>query len=228
MRRRVALTLAALVVAVANVVAAANLVTSTEALDDTGVWTANSTTVTANSQAAPAFAGGSAGMADTVADNSAAAQGNLVGTFYTISADTSDYIGSVFIRKDAVTDRWPEIVTNINTGVNGLVSINTSTGAIADGSTPPAASGVVDVDANWWRLWMRIANDGAGTAIRIYVYPDHLDALGGSTTSGGTGSAVFWGFNITNDSTVQTYQPEPTYSFSSCRGSLLLLGVGGC
>lgn len=193
----------------------ANLVTSTEELDDTGVWTANSTTVTANTHAAPTFAGGSAGMADTVADNSAGSQGNLVGTYYDIPANTADYVGSVFIRKDAVTNRWPELVMQINTGPIGYVNLDTSTGSIADGTTPAAAKGIVDVDANWWRLWLRIANDGAGTAIRVIVYPDHLDALGGSATSAPTGSVVLWGFNITQSSTLQDYEPEPFYSFSS-------------
>lgn len=192
----------------------ANLVTKTEALDDTDVWTPNSTTVTANTHAAPAFAGPDAGMADTVTDNSGASQGNLVGTFYTIAADTSDYVGSVFIRKDAVTNRWPDVALNINSGPIGFVNLNTSTGAIADGSTPPAAKGIIDVDATWWRLWLRIANDGAGDLIRMYVYPDHLDALGGSGTSAPTGSVVLWGFNITKTSTIQPYEPDPFYSFN--------------
>lgn len=188
-------------------------VTKTEELDDTAVWTANSVTVTANTHAAPAFAGGSAGLADTLADNSAVAQGNLVGLFYTIPADTADYTGSVFIRKDAVTDRWPELFLDINTTPAFSVSINTSTGAFANGADAPVTSGVVDVDSLWWRLWLQIANDGVGTDIRIFTYPDHLDALGGSAQSGGTGSAVYWGFNITNNTTLQDYVPEPFYSF---------------
>jgi hypothetical protein len=130
----------------------ANLVTQTEALDDTGVWTHDSVTVTANTHAAPAFAGINAGMADTVADNSGA-QASIIGTYYDITPSTNDYVGSVFIRKDAVTDRWPQFILQILAVGSGLVDINTSTGAIAENpAAPPAASGIVDVDATWWRL----------------------------------------------------------------------------
>lgn len=188
----------------------ANLVTSTENLADTAVWTANSVTVTANTFAAPAFAGGSAGLADTVADNSASAGGSLIGLYYDITADTTSWVGSVYIRKDATTTRWPEVFVQFQGGPAGFVSVNTSTGAIANGSVPPAASGIVDVDASWWRLWIRVVNTSIDS-VRMGVYPDHLDALGGATTSPPTGSVVLWGFNLTNTTTVQTYEPQPSY-----------------
>lgn len=194
----------------------ANLITSTEALGDTGVWTQNTVTVTANTHAAPTFAGVSAGLADTVADNSAVAGGSLIGPYYACVDDTSNWVGSVYIRKDAVTDRWPEVFLQFQGGPAGFVSVNTSTGAIADGASPPAASGIVNVDATWWRLWIRVTNIGGGVDhVRMGVYPDHLDALGGSTTSPPTGSVVLWGFNLTNTSSVQTYEPEPFYSFAA-------------
>jgi len=193
----------------------ANLVTKTETLDDAGVWTLTSATVTANSQAAPAFAGANAGLADTVADNSAAAQGSIVGTYYNISADTNNYIGSVFVRKDAVATRWPDFFLQFVGGPVGFVNLNTSTGAIADGSTPAAEKGIVDWDATWWRLWLRVANNGSSTQVRVGLYPDHLDALGGAGQSAGTGSVVLWGFNITQASTLQPYVPDPFYAFPS-------------
>jgi hypothetical protein len=199
----------------------ANLVTSTEALDDTGVWTADAI-VTANTHAAPAFAGINAGMADTVNDNSSGAQLSIIGTYYDILPDTSDYIGSVFIRKDAVTDRWPEVFTQMAASTVGFVSIDTSSGAIADGSVPPAASGVIDVDATWWRLWMRIVNNGSGELVRMGVYPSRLDSLGGGTGAGFTGSVVLWGFNITKSSSVQDYEPQPFYAFVTERRFFLI------
>ena len=191
----------------------ANLFLGTEAFHDTGVWTHNDITVTANTHAAPAFAGGSAGLADTVADTAAGAQGFLLSVWIDIPTNTDPYVGSIHIRKDANTTRWPEFVIGTDSSVNGYVNLNTSTGAIADGSTPPAASGIIDVDASWWRLWQRIANNGTGTALRILFFPDHLDGLGGGGQSAGTGSVILWGVNITQSSTVQPYEPEPFYAF---------------
>jgi hypothetical protein len=193
----------------------ANLVTSTEALDDTGVWSVDAV-LTTNTHAAPAFAGVNAGMADTLNDDSATVTEGVVGLYYDIPANTNDYVGSVHIRKDAVTDRWPQLIMNMLSGPIGHVDLNTSTGEAAantTGGTAPAAFGVVDVDANWWRLWMRIPNNGSGTSIRLTAYPSRVSALNGDFGSAFTGSAVYWGFNITQSSTVQAYEPEPFYTF---------------
>ncbi len=193
------------------------LIRSGEILDDTNTWTTNSTTVTPDTFAAPVFASASASRADTVADNSAAVQGNLTGSDYDIPADFSEYVASVYIRKDAVNTRWPDVALRMAGPTSNTVSVSldTSTGSIADGSNPPEASGIVDVDANWWRLWMRQPNNGTYTVVRMTVYPDHLDALGGSNTGAGTGSAVFWGFNITDTYDLQDYSPN--YKFKLIR-----------
>lgn len=194
----------------------ANVALATEDLSDIAAWTPTNSVVTVNTYPPPVFAGVNAGLADAVADVSAAAQGNIVGTWVDIAADTSDWVGSVYVRKDAVVDRWPDISMSMNS--SGLVcslSLNTSTGAVGvpNGANTPVAYGVIDVDAYWWRVWMRLANNGLGTAIRMAVFPSHLDAGdNGFTGSAFTGSVVLWGFNITQGSTLQAYEPNPVYT----------------
>jgi len=196
---------------------ATNLVTKTEDFSHAD-WSNDTVTVTANTTAAPTFAGGSAGLADTLADNSAVVQGSLFSTYRAIANNATDWMTSVFIRKDATTTRFPEITMQMIDGV-GLycgVQINTSTGAIAnslDGA--PDAKGVVDFDALWWRVWLRKANNASGnTSLRMGIFPARAGTIGGSDSST-TGSIIAWGANQTNDSTVQTYAPDPTYSFAT-------------
>lgn len=195
----------------------ANIITFTEQFDN-AVWTPGDANlvVTPNTFAPPAFAGILAGQADDVADVSPASAPALVGTNYSIPADTSTWVGSIFVRKDAINTRWPTLGVVLAGGSGQLVTVNmdTSSGAYAAGPFgSPAAFGVMDVDSLWWRLWAQITNDGTNNLARLQWWPSILDALGGSVTSAQTGSATFWGANMTNDGTPQTYQPDPTYAF---------------
>lgn len=198
----------------------ANILQFTEQFDNAYWQQISSIGITANTHAAPAFAGGSAGMADTLDDANAAGQSSVYGEESSIADDSSDWTGSVFIRKDAVTSRFPEVLLQITGGVTAItvgVSVNTSTGAIAASGTNggPTASGVVDVDATWWRVWLRHANNSSGnTVLRLHIFPARSDVLGDPASSAVTGSIVAWGANATNTSAVQTYDPNPTYSFS--------------
>jgi hypothetical protein len=182
-------------------------------------WTAaDGLTVSANAFAAPAFAGGSAGLADTLTDPTGANSGILLGTDETIPADSSDWTASLYVRKDADSARFPMFVLHLSSGtaVFASVSFNTVTGAIAAGvDGTPDASGVVDVDSLWWRLWWRKANNGTGNnAARLYIYAAHATSLGGSGSSTPTGDLTLWGAQLENASVVGTYVPDPFYTFS--------------
>ncbi len=200
----------------------ANLLAFTEQFDNATEWTNNNCTITANSGgSAPAIYGASATAPDTLADNSAAALGQVQGTLKDILNDSADYIFSLFIKKDATTSRFPTIASQIAVGGTPAfsgVSVNTSAGtlAAADGVTAPSASGVVDVDASWWRVWFRTPNNNTGNvAIRINIYPAASSTLGGTSDVGVTGSIVAWGANITQSSSLQAYEPDPFYVFET-------------
>jgi hypothetical protein len=193
----------------------ANLLHFTEQFDD-AYWSAVVVVVTANTHAAPAFAGINAGLADTIDDQSAGSSGALTGSYEDCPGDTSDFVVSRYVRKDAITSRFPILTMQFTSGatINTGVSLNTSTGATANanGLDAPDAIGCVDVDATWWRLWLRKANAG-GVAVRSNFYPAYSATLGGAQDGAVTGSVIAWGANLTNTSTVQTYEPDPFYAF---------------
>ncbi len=196
----------------------ANLLALTEQFDNTSEWTNNNCTITANSGGtAPAIYGINATAPDTVADNSAGTLGQVQGAFKDILNDAADYIGSVFVQKDAVTTRFAAVTIQITVGGTPIVSgvsINTSAGTVAAIDTTPTASGVVDVDASWWRVWFRTANNNTGNvAVRMNIYPAAATTLGGTADVVTTGSVVLWGANITQSSSLLAYEPDPFYAF---------------
>jgi hypothetical protein len=205
----------------------ANVLDKTEAFNDTGEWSAfDGLVVTANTHAAPAFAGVHAGLADTVEDTNGGVASSLYGPFKSIPSDSSDWIISVHVRKDATTSRFPHFAVDFDggTGFSAGVQLNTSTGEVANSGSAPDAIGVVDVDATWWRVWMRKANNGSGNNIaRFNMAPCFASTLGGSVNGGLTGSIVMWGVNMTNASTIQTYEPDPFYEFT---GRIVIAPVG--
>lgn len=198
----------------------ANILLKTEALDDVTEWTqSDGLTVTSNTLAAPAFAGKYAGRADRVIDASAVLQCGLDGAFHSpIANDSSSWTLSVYVAKDAVTTRFPLLFLNFENGtpITVGISLDTSAGAVASSAdfTAPNASGVVDVDTIYWRFWLRHANNSTGNnAIRARFQPAHSLTHGGAGNNSAQGTVDVWGFNLTNDAAVQTYQPDPSYAF---------------
>ncbi len=190
----------------------ANIVPYTE---DCSQWTPTNVVVTTNTHAAPSTSAVGAGLADTVDDQSSSL-GSVTFTDQAISSDASSWTASVYVRKDAITSRTPEFLIRFGGGtllVAGI-SFDTSTGTVSSPASvqDADASGVVDVDTNWWRVWYRKANNNSGnTAIRLILYPAAQGVIDTGASSTATGSIVVWGVNLTNTSSVQTYEPNPAY-----------------
>ena len=205
----------------------ANILHYTEQFEN-AYWTGFDTlVVTPNTHAAPAFAGVNAGMADTVEDASASVYSSLFGTFETIPNDSSEWIASVYIRKDAVTSRFPAFAIQFQGGTNLSwgASMNTATGAFGIYDSPgPTSSGVEDIDAEWWRWWVNPVNNSSGnTQARMALYPAAFDTSPGVGLNGGLlGSIVPWGINLTNTAALDTYDPEPFYAFTAPAGPVMM------
>lgn len=171
--------------------------------------------VTTDTFAAPPMFGPNATLADTLTDSDVTDQVNIEQWVARGTPDSSLWTASVFIRKDTDTTRYPEIVIGFRFGTSQVfksVILNTQTGAITDGvAGSPAASGVIDVDANWWRVWLRESDASDNTHVAIAVYPARDSSFSPSASSALTGTVIAWGANITKTSTVQDYDPHPSY-----------------
>lgn len=207
----------------------ANILHFTEQFDN-AYWTPfDGLVVTPNTFAAPVFAGSNAGLADTVADTSAGGISSLYGTFESIPNDASSWLFSTLIRKDTTQTRFPLLHANFFGGTDAFsnIQINTQTGVAGNAESAPSdAFGVVDVDSNWWRLWMRKANNNTGnTLVRVALFPAYSATIGGVGDQSILGSIVAWGINATNDATLQDYQPNPTYAFTTATPFFTTIGA---
>ena len=205
----------------------ANLIHSTENFASS-YWESDPggvATVTVNTHAAPAFAGPSAGMADTITDDN---DPSVVAAFIRAAefpgvpgggGSPADYRLSVYIRKDAgATNFFPILAVQWLGGTGGShgVSIDIANGDLltADGYTAPASSEIESIDATWWRVKI-VANSGNNADFWPYIYPAPGDVQGDPNDSTVTGSIVVWGINFTPASDSDTYVPDPFYSFST-------------
>jgi hypothetical protein len=211
----------------------ANIAINTE--DFTAGIYGGSAIVTANTHAAPAFAGGSAGLADTLTDNSAALQMNKYQVCSKPTNDTTSWCFSIYVRKDSDTTRFATFSTNFEGGPGTIkargINFNTATGATNASITlgAPASHGVVDVDANWWRIWMVDPDNATGcTQIVLGIKPAAAATLTSADDSTPVGAIVVWGYNISHDASVQAYDPHPFYTIGSGIGTGALgLASGG-
>lgn len=193
-----------------------NLIPATEDLLSGG-WVNGQCTRVANVGSPPAFAGGSATNYDTLED----AESGVVDYQFldiTIPNNSSPYCCSIYVRKDAVSSRYPEIWLQLTGGteVNAGLQFNTTDGSsvFSEIVADPVASGVEVVDATWYRVWFTCANNGSGnTNARITIYPAMTTTWGGSFGATATGLMGVWGINLTPTATLQPYEPDPDYDY---------------
>jgi hypothetical protein len=174
-------------------------------------YTPLSNVIALTRHAAPPPSGLGVGVDDAtkIEDASAGSQASLSTDFHDVPAN-STIVGSWFVRKDAVTDRWPAFAIALSGGTPRATetTVDTSAGTIGDNSAD--AAGVVDYDASWWRFWFRVIDSGSNTLARIAAAPSKRDALnGGSNSSALLGSFIGHGVNITVGPTLLPYETQP-------------------
>ena len=190
---------------------------NTEDFSDTAAWTPFDVTITANAQAAPAFASPYARLASNINDPSAALQGYLEGVYFSIPNDSQVYTASWHIRK---LGSAPSVGAKLGlqlvngTGVDHAIEFDAFTGVAANSPVNggPSSFGVIDLDALWWRVWYTDSNNSTGNnAMRPYMAPalTTLPPGTGGESSAGIGSLDIWGANVTNIATVQVYASNP-------------------
>ena len=157
-------------------------------------WSKSDVTITANTHVAP----DGTTTADTLEDVGSAAYG-FVYQQPTISG--AAFPASIFVRKDSIARTTRFCMLRIrffgSTDEYNDLRFDTSTGELSTEAAGPdadLAAGVLDIDANWWRIWLSARRiDSGNTTVRIYFYP----AAGASATwalsNAVTGSAVVWG-----------------------------------
>lgn len=138
--------------------------------------------------------------ATTLIDGDAAGFRNI-GKPCTIANDTSNYTFSLFIKKTVGATNFPNMRLTFGGGTvayNAVMDVNTNTGVVVKGAVgdAPMAMGCDDC-GDWWRPWVRAANNASGhTQVTCAVFPSLTSNPGVSETSSLTGSVVVWGAQV--------------------------------
>jgi len=157
---------------------------------DNAAWLqGNTPVITPNSTVAP----DGTTTADTIQDDNAAAYESVYQS--STCANSETWTGSVYIKKDTNTTRYPEIQLDFLGGTTNIfnpVQINTQTGAtiIRAGFGTP----IVEVKSvgDYWRLCITGTNNATGNNIvRLYIYPA-ITTTWGSAEVAATGSCIVW------------------------------------
>lgn len=177
-----------------------NLLTYSEDFTN-AAWNKNNVTITANSTASP---DGNL-TADTLTKSSTGVDGSVVRT---VSATATGYVGSIFVKKDTNTSRFPEFFLRSSdaAGENEIyVQLNTSTGA----TSIRLQFGTVSVSApvlinGYWRLsFYALANSNT---CRFGIRPAAGTTLG-VYNANATGSIIAWGSQLEAGSYATSYIP---------------------
>lgn len=187
-----------------------NFFTYSEQLDNADWTKSTGITVTANDSGAPDAPDGTR-TADKVDDSSAALFGSISQSKTPGAA--RQHLLSAFVAKDSTpkATRFANLQILFTGGTGGTqqndLRLDTSTGEILvthDDSTnegdPAIKGGIVDIDSNWWRVWILaadIAGDSTGVQGRLYpAYGANSDlSIQGAAA---TGFVYAWGLQLSD------------------------------
>ncbi len=161
---------------------------------DNASWTKVGTSVvTANTTIAP----DGTTTADTLTDDDAAANEYVYQNSSVAAANSETWTGSIYIKKDTDTTRFPELQISFSGGTAALyyvVQINTQTGATAVRAGYGTADNItVQSIGDYWRLCITGTNNATGnTVIRLVLHPALTTVFGGASEASAIGSCIVW------------------------------------
>jgi len=190
-----------------------NLLLQSQAFDNASWTKLNSAVVTANSTVAP----DGTTTADTVDDSSNGVFRGIQQTWSSISG--SIYTGSIFVRKTTgALSAYPlfQVAFNAQSIWAGLIidtTNGTSSVVTAGGYSSPTASSIVAV-GDYWRVAITITSTGTGSSTGFEFYPA-ASTNGTSLDATATGTAVIWGAQLEQRSSVTAYTPTTTAAITN-------------
>lgn len=184
---------------------AANTIRYSNTFNGASWSTGSSLSITANADTAP----DGTESAWTLTDPGGSGSGilNVARLFGgdTIADDSDSFVWSVFVKKTSGTPSiFPVVGMTLNGGttIHSFLSLNTTTGAIAESPAFDWPNQVIDATwsedyGDYWRVSARTANNGTGnTTVRARVYPAFSSTLGGLADGALTGSQTVWQFDV--------------------------------
>ena len=183
-----------------------NLLTYTEQ-ENNAVWSKSAVTITVDSTTDPI----GTTTADTIVENTTAAQYHCVNQTFNKPAGSITYTYSIY-AKDTGTSRGLGLRIDNNVSSGAVVTYNLSTGAIITsastyGSFTGASSTITSVKNGWYRISLTVTTD-ASAAATAYVQ-NYLYSIPGATTvytGDGVSGVYVWGAQMELGSAATVYQ----------------------